>query len=504
MLNLGQQTFISSIFTILGQWLSRVFGIISIIIVARILTPEDYGIVAIAQLSISFLQIILFDGSSAYLIRKKIIENNDLDTAWTVRVILFIFMALCLFFGKEAIANFFNDNRLINILLCLSISTFISGFQNIAMIIDEKKLEYKNIFLHQLSTKLLSFIVTVGMAFYVHNYWSLVSGLLTMQISNTLLSYYFFQYRPSFTFCKIKEQWDFTKWIYLSNFTSYVRNKLDQVLISKFLEVKSLGFYNMSYQLSNMPFTEIVEPIQKVIYSSYSHVLNDKDKLASIFIQVIGGTSIIIFPIYFGLLILSKEFIFLLLGNKWTYLSTIFPPIILLLIAQIYSWLASKIITVLGKVKILTMINWLMVFIMIPTLLYTITYKELELFIQVRASLAVLFLPVFYLTLFQFLTIKKRVLLLSVIRPLSASLVMLLSIYLMPNIIEALATSIALIFKILFGAVVYIVTLLYLWIWTGRRPGGEEYILDKFYFMVCKNTFLKKYVSTHLRKIYKI
>jgi len=503
MSNIGQKSFVSALINVTSQGVNRLLGIISVIIIARILTPDDYGLVAIAQLSITFLQIILFSSASSYLVRKEKIEKDDLDTAWSIRMVLCCTITIILILSKENIATYFNDPRLQDVILCLTLGNLINGLENMGAILYVKKLEYKKIFLQRIVIKLTGFIVTVSIAIYLRNYWALISGLISMQIMTAISSYYFFEHSPRFTFKKLKSQWSFTKWVFLSNLTSFIRNKLDQLLISRYLGTSSLGFFNMTYQLTNMPYTEIVDPIQQVIYSSYSSVLEDKKKLANMFIQVVGIISIIAFPIYLGLLAVTEDVVLLILGEQWIYTINLFPWVILLLIAQTISVLASNMLTVLGKVKILSILNWLMVFIMVPVLFYIIQFKDLELFILGRASLSILFIPIIFIALFNYLTIQKTRLLFTLLRPMLAALIMYLAINNLAPLFTLIPVIPALLLKIIIGADIYIVTNIYLWIFSKKPLGGEEFILDKINFICQKNNISKKLIANDLRKIIK-
>jgi len=501
--SIGQKTFISSAFAVAGQWISRLLGIISVVIFARVLSPDDYGIVAIAQLSFSFLQILLSDGSRAYLIRKPVVTDDDLDTAWTIRLTLVALIAIIIFITKDIISNFFNEPRLITILYYLSISFFISAFQNIGDIVYEKKLEYRKIFLFGFIVKLSGFIASICLALYIQNYWVLICGLIAMQITSVFMSYLLFEHRPRLTLCQVNEQWKFSKWIFLGNITSFIRNKLDRVLISKYLGTIELGFFNMSYHLSDMPYTEIIAPINKVVYSSYSQTLENKNNLAEMFLQVVGVMSIIIFPLYFGLVVLSKDIVLLLLGEKWDYVKTILPIVVFLLMSQTISLLATNILTALGEVKILALLNWVMVLIMVPVLVYIISYNDLYLFILGRALLAASFVPVFYLILFRSLVVNKTLFMMAIIRPLVAAAIMGSSVYFSYSLLSSLPIVISLLTEIIIGAIIYSVSLIALWVFSGKSLGGEEYIMDKIYLVCSKNIFFRKYFSEGIRKLKK-
>ena len=206
--NIGQKTFIAIAWRFIGVWTTRLLGIISLSILARYLQPGDYGLVATAQLIVIFMQVVLADGAESYLIRKKTISTHDYNTAWTIRLVFTLLISLSLYCAKEFLSIYFNDPRLYNIFILLSLSVFISGFQNLGIIKCKKDLNIKPIVKFEIVQKIIGFTITVSLAVYLKSYWALLYGQLSLSISGVLLSYIFFNHRPKLRLIELKQQWN--------------------------------------------------------------------------------------------------------------------------------------------------------------------------------------------------------------------------------------------------------------------------------------------------------
>ena len=194
---------------------SRLLNLAKLIILARLLSPDDFGLFGIALLSLSVLETFSQTGFKNALIQKKGDISSYLDSVWTAGVIRGIAIAIILFFISPYVAIFFDVSEVVPILRTIGLAVIIQGLTNIAVIYFQKELEFKKYFQYQFLGSLSNTIVTISAAIIFQSVWALVAGLLAGSIVRLLMSYKIDSYRPKIRidFRKLKELWGFGKWV---------------------------------------------------------------------------------------------------------------------------------------------------------------------------------------------------------------------------------------------------------------------------------------------------
>ena len=193
----------------------RVLSFIRTIILARLLAPEDFGLLGIAMLSIAFLDTFSMTGFETALIQKDKNIDSYLDTAWTVSAIRGIILFIVLFFSSPLISNFFNSPDASLVIKVIAISTLINGFKNLGIVFFQKELEFHKQYILEITATLTNLIVAIILAFILRNVWALVWSGLAANFARLILSYKLHSYRPKIKFEeeKFKELFGFGKWV---------------------------------------------------------------------------------------------------------------------------------------------------------------------------------------------------------------------------------------------------------------------------------------------------
>jgi O-antigen/teichoic acid export membrane protein len=475
---LGQKVYNSSIWMIGGQWLNRIIGFASVLILARLLTPEDYGICAMATLIISFLEIVTVLGGDRYLIKTPEVDKHDYNTAWTIRLIQFTCISLLLYLAAPQIAKYMQEPRLTDVLHVLALSSFISGFENIWLVKLRKELDFSRIFWFRFGSKLSGFFVTVTLAILFKNYWAIVFGTLTMRTSAVILSYLIKPALPQLTLSRFRDQWGFSQWVLLSNFAVYLRNKVDQLIVSKFFGPSGIGLYNMGAEIANLPTTDISIPLSQAIFPGISKLITTPKKFALACLQVLGALTSILLPIGIGMAYASANIVHVVLGPQWVDAINIVCIIAIFGIAFALYIAASDILTALGHIKTLSLMSWAIVSALVPALVYSATHgANLNDIAMIRTALAWAILPVYYYLVVKHTEITVKNLLSCLLRPALATLAMVGALVLLDSNIK-LPLYFHLITQILLGAMTYLTMLVLLWRLAGRPASGEKVLLD--------------------------
>ena len=299
--------------------IEKILGIVRLIILARILSPNDFGLFGIALLTMSVLETFSQTGFHAALVQKKESITNYLDTAWTVSIIRGFILFILLFLAAPYVALFFNSPEASLIIQVIGVSILFRGFTNIGIIYFQKELEFNKQFVYRLSTTMAEFIVAISAVLILRNVWALVYGGLASSVVGLIASYLVHPYRPHFNLNlgKAKELFGFGKWVLGSSILILLITQGDDAFVGKFLGITMLGFYQLAYRISNMPATEITHVISQVTFPAYSKLQSNLPGLREAYLKTLQLTAFMSIPLAGGIFILAPELTTIFLSDKW-------------------------------------------------------------------------------------------------------------------------------------------------------------------------------------------
>jgi len=460
------------------QWSARFLGFISTLILARLLTPRDYGIVAIGMLVISFLEILTVLGGDRYLISKPNVDSEDYDTAWSIRLIQFIFISAILWVFSSSMSVFFQEAQIDAVIKVLSVGVFITAFENVGIVKFKRDLQFSQLFRFGIFQKSIGFFVTVFLAFTMRNYWAMIIGFVFLRLAGTVLSYIISDYRPKFTFLRIKQQWSFSQWILLGNCAVYFRNKADQLIISKFFGASSLGNYNMAVDISNMPTTELTSPIFQAVFSGFGKLVTKPKELEIAYLKFLGALACVILPIAFGLASVADNAVILLLGPKWVSTIPLIQLLSIMSIPMAYSMSAIDFLTINNLVKKVCIVDWVIVSLLLPLLIITSIYGTLQQVALVRTLFSFGSVCLYFYVIKINIGINLVSVFMAIFRPVISAITMAFFLNYLGNIFFS-GILVNLILQIFIGALIYLIILLLSWLLMGKPDGGEQILLDR-------------------------
>ena len=322
-MSLTNQTVNSSLFVLLIRGVQRGLGLISFIILARILSPEDFGIVALATMLVFLCDVISESGTNQYIIQKKHLEPDDIDTAWTLSVVLKSTLAAILILLAPFAAEYFDTPELTLPLQIIAVILPISAMLSPQVFILKRELNYKPIAKIEIYQKVISFFVSIAMALWLQNYWAMIIGVLTSYCSKVILSYVFCFKMPRFTLSNLIKQWSFSKWMLLKAILGYIKSELDTVFVSKLYSVEVLGGFNMMKNLSMIPSREIIQPLAEPLLSTFAKLKHDPSRFNQQVLNCVIFLLIFTAPCSLGFYLYHEKIVYFLLGEKWMEYSLI-------------------------------------------------------------------------------------------------------------------------------------------------------------------------------------
>lgn len=302
---------------VLFRLTERGIGFVSTLILARLLVPADFGLVAMGTSILAALELLGAFSFDIALIQNQNAERRHYDTAWTFTVLFGLFNAAGMCLLAAPAAGFFNEPRVEGLMYALALCTLIQGFDNVGIVAFQKDLEFHKEFWFGLTKKLVGFVVTITAALLLHSYWALVIGMLALRLSSLALSYGLHPYRPRPSLAAAAELFHFSKWLLLNNVLIFLNNRGTDFVIGKLSGARSLGLYSMAYELANLPTTELVYPISRAVFPGYSRLAGDLAQLRAAFLQVIALVALLTIPAGALIGLVAEPLVQLLLGPKW-------------------------------------------------------------------------------------------------------------------------------------------------------------------------------------------
>lgn len=298
---------------------NRLIQFIRIVVLARFLSPNDFGLMGIALIAISVLEVLSNVGFQPALIQKYDKIKDYLDTAWIISVIRGFLLAFILFITAPFICNFFNSPDALPIMQALAISLVLRALSNIGIVYFQRELEFRAIFIYMFSITLVDTIISVSLAVYLRNIWALVYGMLAGNFVGLIVSYLIQPYRPKFKFYmkRAKELFQFGKWLMLNGIMYFFVENLDSIFIAKFLGTIQLGYYRLAYRFSSIPTREIGGVVYEVAFPAFSRLQNERTKQQETYFKALCSISLLITPLCGIIIVLAGDFIRIFLEDKW-------------------------------------------------------------------------------------------------------------------------------------------------------------------------------------------
>ncbi|MGZ5200845.1 MAG: lipopolysaccharide biosynthesis protein [Telluria sp.] len=294
----------------------RGVGLVSTVILARLLVPGDFGLVAMAVAIGGMLDLLGAFSFDVALIHKTKPERVHYDTAWTFTVMFGLICGVGMIALAHPAARFYHEPRLASVMYVMSVPIMLAAANNIGIVDFRKELNFHQEFVFIFTRRAVTFFITLGAAFAFRSYWALLIGITVGRMVNFVMSYKMNSYRPRFTFAASRDLFNFSKWLFINNFLNFLRHDGCTFIIGRMFGAAGLGIYSVSYELSNLPTTELVAPINRVAFPGYAKMQN-RDAVRESYLMLRGLITLVIVPIGVGIAAVAEPLVLTVLGEKW-------------------------------------------------------------------------------------------------------------------------------------------------------------------------------------------
>lgn len=297
--------------------LDKSIGLISTLVLVRVLTPSDFGLVAMAMAVVALLELMGAFGFDSALIQRQDTARSHFDTAWTFNVIFGVCIALFLVAMAIPAAAFYREPRLELMLPVLAIGAVIGGFENIGTVAFRKELNFRMEFIYLFIKRIAAFAIVITLALTLRSFWALIFATIAGKAMTVLISYMLHPYRPRFSLAARGDLFNFSKWLFISNLIQFLHGRSTDFVLGRTVGSYGLGIYNLAAEIAAMPSTELIAPLNRAVYPAYAQLARAREKLLARFLEVYGLISLVAFPVAVGLFCLSEMVVSLLLGPQW-------------------------------------------------------------------------------------------------------------------------------------------------------------------------------------------
>lgn len=459
------------------KWVVRMIGMVNIIILARLLTPADFGIVAMAMVAIAFVQSFTELGPDQLLIRDADPDTNHINSAWTIKILQGMVVAALLVALAPLAAGYFGDPRLVGVLHLLALAPLIDGMSNIGITLARKELNFHLDFWTEVITRIITFFVTLALVLWLRSYWALIIGHILNSLIYVLVSFRLHPWRPRLSFVYFRRYLAFASYILPIRIAKFFNGRMGTIIVGGMGNAGLLGIFKMAADLAEMVTGQIATPLSRGLFPGYARLSGDPQALAAAFRNVLAASATVMFPVAIGLAAVAQDVVPLLLGSQWLDTAPLLPWLCLYaMFSAINRLMTTHILIVAGKERLSAMVAWFRLAILFPAAyLAAREYGVMGVAIAC-ASVSVFMLPVSGWVLARAVPLGMGSVLASLARPALGSLAMYwciahwLAAAMEPGVIR-LAASVAL------GGGIYAGVVLLGWVSVGRPTGVESLLL---------------------------
>ena len=308
---------VGAAWTIAMRWSLRLIGFVSTLLMARLLEPADYGVVAMAMLLVGLVQAFLDFGTATAILRKSTVDRDYVDSAWTLRMLEQITIAGIVALGAWPASLYFGEPRVSGVLWTVAGVIAVSSAGNIGSILAQKEMDFSVDFRINIYSKLLSVAVTVVAGYLLRDYRALVLGIACGYLSGLVWGYVLHPYRPRWNTKEIVEIWHTTKWLTFAGMAEFLLRKGDELAASKLGTAQQFGLYHVGSDLGQLPTAEVGPAVLRAFLPVLSSIQDDAERARRAVLKTVSAVNTLTMPIGIIFSALAVPVVHIALGARW-------------------------------------------------------------------------------------------------------------------------------------------------------------------------------------------
>ncbi len=476
--DLRQRVVVGARWTVAMKLLERLLGLLSTIILARLLVPDDFGIVAMAYTVIGLVDVLLDLGVHVPLIRDQNAGADKFHTAWTVRAIQSLIAGAAIYLMSAPTAAFFAEPRVEQVMAALAIVAALGGVENIGVVGFQKHLAFGMEFRFFIGKKLAGFVVAIGAAVLLESYWALVLGSFATRLAGIILSYRMHPFRPRPSMSAFGEIWSVSSWVLANNVGAYLLTRADKFFVGSRASAPILGAYAVADEVAALPTTEVLAPIGRVLFPAFSAIRDDPERLKAAFMLAFGVQCLLVLPAATGIAWVADDAVELLLGRNWAEAVPFLQILAFASLAAALSHTATYLLTSLGRLRFLAANAWLQVGVFVILVSLAVPPEDIQSIAWTRVLVGTLSTVVVLAAIWRHGVAGVGDLMRAAWRPLAATAVMSVAVWATRQVM--LPPAMALLVSVACGTLAYTGAVLVFWRAAGNPNGAEAALIAEW------------------------
>lgn len=357
--NLKQKTISGMIWSAFQRYSTMIISFISGIILARLLTPHDYGCIGMLSIFMVLAECFIDGGFGEALIQKKNPTQADYSTIFFWNIAMAVFMYIVLYLSAPFIAYFYDMPLLRDVLRVQGIILFIYAFNIVQRNQLRKKMNFKVLSIVTIITSVTSLTITILMAYNGYGVWSLVAQHIMTAFIPALVFWFYIKWRPQMTFSwqSLHELFSFGCYMFLTHVLNRFERQIQGLLIGKVYNSSTMGYYSKAFAVERLSSTSISQVMAQVTFPLYAEMQDDKAKLVNALKRLTMTLSYFTFPLMFILLLCAKPIFILLYSDRWAASVPYFQVLCISGLAYCLQAVNNQTIAAIGKSKVMFIVT---------------------------------------------------------------------------------------------------------------------------------------------------
>ncbi|GIK83288.1 MAG: lipopolysaccharide biosynthesis protein [Alphaproteobacteria bacterium] len=462
------------------RWFDRSIGVVSTIVLARLLTAADFGIVALASIALGLAVVLLDLGINLTVVQRRNIDRDELDTAWTLRLLQNVAVAAVLALSSPWVADYYHDPRLAPVIVTLAFAYLLDGLTGLGPIVFQKRQEYAREVAFFMAKRAIGFAATVVLALWLRSYWALVVGTVLSNVAGVVLSYVMHPAAPRFTLSRWRDFLGASSWLTIRAIGSFATSQLDKLVVGRRDGPTMLGAYSLADQISAMPASELLAPTSRALFPAMAASQEDRPKLRRIYLSALGIQCSLALPASVGLALVAADMVPVVLGEKWGQAVPLMTALALAYGANSLTSAGNYLMVSLGDFRTQAVLQWAMAAVLAALIFAAFPQSGANEIAWFRVALGGLgIVAVAALVRRRLPIVTFADMLRQTARPVIATAVMSVAVAGVQYAGGTLSTWLRLVAEVASGAVVYAAALAGLWHLAGRPDGAERWALQR-------------------------
>jgi len=474
--NLGIHIARGSAWAMVSRWGMRFLGLVNTIVIARILTPSDFGVVTIAMIIAGAIEIFGQTGQWLAIIRHPDPTREHYDSAWSVSVLLNLALGIIIWLAAPIAVFYFHEPRASTVVHVVAFRTMIAGFENIGVVNFQRGLQFRRLSVYNTSPSVVAFVLTLLSALLFRNYWALVIGIMSQQLTTIALSYIMEPHRPRLTFSKVGEIWSFSIWTLIRGVGVYLNTQVDKFAVGGFAGTATMGRYEIASDVATLPTSEVNAPMIATLFPVMAKVQSDHGRRRELYLQVLYWSALICTSTAVGVALVSDDLVDLVFGRQWADAKPLLPWLSLAFGTLGLSSSVYSAFDVIGQPRVSAWLQWIR-FLALLMFIFPIAYfvRTAESVAITRFAVTISLTPILFVALAQALELTTSDIFVTLWRPFAASFAMTGAVLGINSLIVFTGPA-RLTVDVALGAMTYAGSIVATWLVTGKPEGPEAMV----------------------------